>query len=115
MWRWVVLSLGAGCAVSGPDLQIRAVDFGVVEPAIAHHAELGVQNLSSSPAKLVRVERRSGADGFTVTPGQVQLAAGQRATWRVSFLSSSLGLAEARFAAVFDTGVAEFTLRARTA
>ncbi|MEQ1731853.1 MAG: hypothetical protein ABL982_26060, partial [Vicinamibacterales bacterium] len=115
MWRWVVLSLSAGCAVSGPDVQIRAVDFGVVEPAVAHHAGLEVQNLSSRPATLLRVERRSGAEGFTVTPGQVRLGERERTTWRVSFLSDSLGLHEARFAAVFDTGVTEFTLRARTA
>ncbi|MDP1823438.1 MAG: choice-of-anchor D domain-containing protein [Archangium sp.] len=113
MWRWAVLWLAAGCAVSGPDVQIRPVDFGVVEPAIAHHAELRVQNLGVSPAKLLRVERRSGPDAFTITPAQVQLAAGEHTTWRVTFLSSSPGLAEARFAAVFDTGVAEFTLRAR--
>lgn len=112
----VVAVACAGCAVGSHEVQIGAADFGVVGPGVVQHLPLSVQNAGASIARLLRVEQRSGAAGFTVTPGQVQLNGGERSEWKVSFTSASvLGLFEARFAAVFDTGVTEFTVRARVA
>ncbi len=116
MGRWLgVVLLFAACAAPDAGVEIRGRSFGVVAQGRTHQAELELWNKGLQPAKLLRVERRSGPDVFTVTPGPVELAIGARATWRVSFEPSSPGLAQARFAAVFDTGVAEFTLRGRAA
>lgn len=114
--RAFVLSLlTAASCVAGSDVRIAPPDFGVVSVGSSTHLVLRVHNAGTSAAKLLRVERRSGADAFTVTPGQVHLGPGERVEWKVSFASSSAGLFEARFAAVFETGVTEFSVRARAA
>lgn len=115
MGRWLAVLVLAGCAAPDAGVEVSALSFGVVEPGVTHHAELHLVNRGAQAAKLLRVERRAGPDVFTVTPGSVALAAGARVTWRVSFQPAAPGLSEARFAAVFDTGVAEFTLRGRAA
>ena len=115
MGRWMSVLLLVGCAAPEAGVEVSAVSFGVVEPGVTHHAELHLVNRGAQTAKLLRVERRAGPDVFTVTPGPVALAAGARATWAVSYRPAAPGLSEARFAAVFDTGVADFTVRGRAA
>lgn len=104
--------LACGCMESG--VRVAAIDFGVVAAGAVHHREFVLQNIGSSPAKLIKVERVSGSAGFIVMPAQVVLAGGGRTKWKVSF-TGPVGLSEARFTALFDTGAAEFSLRARAA
>jgi hypothetical protein len=106
--------LVASCA-SPSEVRIEPADFGVVAPASSSLLPLRLHNAGKSSAKLLQLERRGGSDGFTVTPGQVQMDRGERVEWTVSFSSAVRGLAEARYAAVFDTGTTEFSVRARVA
>ncbi len=108
-----VALLLAGCTSN--DVQLYAVDFGVVAVGEVHEAPLRVRNDSRGPEKLIRVEQRDGARGFTVVPRFQPIEAGAETTWSVQFDAVNEGPATARFAAIFEHGESEVQLSARGA
>ncbi|MGV3619257.1 MAG: hypothetical protein ACO1OB_00490 [Archangium sp.] len=116
MWRLLVVGvLFLSCADTIGREQLFAVDFGTVELAHLHTASLRVQNTRLVPSRLLRIEQRDGARGFTIVPKYEPLAAGEDTTWTVHFDAYEPGLKSARFVAIFERGEAEVTLTARAA
>lgn len=116
MWRaLVVVALFLSCAESVGREQLFAVDFGTVAVGEVHTTSLRLVNSRYVPSRLVRIEQREGARGFTIVPRYEPLPSGAETEWTVHFDAFETGLKSARFVAIFERGESEVLITARSA